>query len=293
MGSAEALIFGGAWHRAMDAVWTGMAAGHATSVIIDAGVAAFRTEWVAAGLPLDMDLTTLRHYGARTPSRAHEMIVHYVHERRRLFDTKEIELVDIERPFAVPLDPEDESLFYVGKIDKVVRRHKKIGGIEHKTTTSYKKDGGFKNSFLDQYHLNAQVDGYLYALHMDYPGEVGGVWVDAALVHKTEEGFKFIPVEKQIAALDQWLGETGDWVKTIEADIAEAKDYPTQLPYMRPFKRRTENCVSFERTCSFLQICMARPNPIGMDVPRGFTKEPWDPLEHLNRDRLQLPKPKE
>lgn len=286
------LIFGGAWHRAQDAIWRGFADKLDKRQIIQNAYDAFVREWVEAGLPPpnQMGLEAIHKYGARTPMQAHEMIIAYVHKRAAMWEGGEIELIDVERPFAVPLDPEDETLFYVGKIDKVIRRRNKFGGIEHKTTSSYKKEGGFKNAFLDSYHLNAQVDGYLYALHMTYTAEdIFGVWVDAALVHKSEEEFKFIPVEKQIASLDQWLGETRAWVGAIENDMADAALLDERDPYMVQFKRNTDSCVDFNRTCAFMDICKVKPNPIGMPMPSGFVKEPWDPLEHLNRDRLQLP----
>lgn len=289
------LIFGGAWHRAQDRIWAGFAVGLDNERIIREAYTAFCQEWVAGGLPApeEFNLRVVEDYGARNPMQAHEMIVGYVHKRRGLWDAGDIELIDIERPFAVPLDPEDEKLFYVGKIDKVLKRRRKVLGIEHKTTAAYRKEGGFKGTYLDGYHLNSQVDGYLYALHMEYPNdEVDGVWVDAALVHRSQEEFKFIPIEKQMVALDQWLGETRSWVASIEADIAAAQDYPSQLPYMTPFRRRTENCIRYEGKCPFFDICMTTPNPIGLEIPRGFSKEPWDPLEHLNRDRLQFGKEK-
>lgn len=282
------LIFGGAWHKAMDAVWSGFAKGDERNAIITAGQEAFLAEWTAGGMPAQLSLIELEEMEPRTPLNAFEMLVDYVTKREST--ARDMELVDIERPFAVPLDPEDADLFYVGKIDKIARQRSrgKIIGLEHKTTTAYKKDKKtpFRNFFLDSFSPNDQVDGYLYALHMYYPGEVGGVWVDGALVHKTETGFLFIPIEKQMAQLDLWLWQTRNWIGRVENDMANAALQDDRDPYMASFPRNTNNCHKFGAPCPHLNHCRAWPNPLGKPLPQGFRREPWDPLEHLNRDRL-------
>lgn len=285
------LIFGSSWHRAMDQIWPLILEGEDKEEIIAAGNIAFLNEWISNGLPAELDYEAEKEWSPRTPGIAFEMIVGYTTQRYRQI-REDFELLHIEKPFAVPLDPNDPTLFYIGKMDKVVRRRGRPGTIEHKTTTAYSKSSKFRSTFVDSFSPNSQVDGYAYALHMLFPGEkVGGVWVDAALVHKTEnDAFMFIPVERQIQQLDGWLWETRSWIDQIEGNrIMAAEFVEPGDPYMAAFPKNTNSCFDFNRSCQYLDLCKAWPNPIGKPLPPGYTAKKWDPLEHLDATRLELP----
>jgi hypothetical protein len=283
-GTRTPLVFGGGWHAAMEVIWAGMtppAIMPSKEILAKAAYIAFCKYWQDEGMPPpdEIGYEEEKELSPRTPSQALEMIVAYIDYRVRNRD--DFELVSMEKPFAVPLDPKDPTLFYVGKIDKVVKRRGKIIGIEHKTTTAYRKEGKFRSTFLDSFSPNAQVDGYLYALHMMFPDQVGGVWVDAALVHKSDEGFMFIPVERQLQHLDGWLWEVQDWIGRIEHDKIEAQRAKASDPYLRAFPKNTNSCWDFNSACVYLGLCKAWPNPIDRPIPAGFTAKRWDPLEHI------------
>jgi len=276
------LVFGGAWHAAMDVIWpnlTKMEHGPLTRAAFDA----FMWYWTSEGMPADIDYETERELSPRTPGRALEMIAAYIDKRSKTAD--DFELIAVETPFAVPLDAHDPNLFYIGKIDKIVKHHSrrtKILGIEHKTTTAYKKFGPFRSAFLDSFSPNSQVDGYLYALHMSFPEQVGGVWVDAALVHKQEEGFTFIPVERQMTHLDSWLWEVKWWIEQVEWQrLKIVSGDASNHKYMQAFPKNTNSCFDFNASCTYLDLCKAWPNPLGFDVPLGFVQQKWNPLEHI------------
>lgn len=268
----------------MDVIWALMANKPQVATketIVKKAYNAFLEKWIEDGMPppeeIDMELHA--ELSPRTPGQALEMIVAYVDYRKRLGE--DFELVNVEQAFAVPLKPDDPTLFYVGKIDKIVKRRGKILGIEHKTTTAYRKNGPFRGEFVDSFSPNSQVDGYLYALHLMYPGEVGGVWVDAALVHKLDEGFMFIPIERRLEHLDNWLWEVLWQVDVIEAERAKLNDSGSQEPYMRAFPKNTNSCWDFHRACPYMGLCKAWPNPIGREIPAGFKEEQWSPLKHI------------
>ena len=285
-GKRAPLVFGGAWHSAMEVVWAGMtppAIMPSKETLARAAYAAFVKYWVEEGMPPpdEIDYETEKEYSPRTPAQGLEMIVAYIDYRCRNRD--DFELLAVERPFAVPLDDKDPTLFYVGKIDKIVKRRGKILGIEHKTTTAYKKDKHtpFRGTFIDSFSPNAQVDGYLYAMHLMFPDRVGGVWVDAALVHKNEEGFMFIPVERQLQHLDSWLWETRNWIARIEEDKDRAAISKASDTYMTAFPKNTNSCWDFNSACPYLGLCKAWPNPRDRPIPAGYTAKHWDPLDHL------------
>jgi hypothetical protein len=284
------LIFGGAWHNAMDRLWEEAAARSPRSVVIESAFGAFITHWIKEGLPPphEIDLSTSEDLLPRTPAVALEMLEEYYDRRHR--SIMEWEILEIERPFAVPLDPDDDTLFYVGRIDKVVRpMPSSVRGIEHKTTTSMRlnnKRQTISPMFRESFSPNAQVDGYLYTLHMLYPEESlrnrVDVYVDGALVHKIGQDVQFIPVDRQVGHLDNWLWETHHWIKQIEeqrAALAEASGFDK---YLSAFPKNTNSCFDFNSACQFLPLCKARPNPLTWDeAPAGYKEERWDPLDHI------------
>jgi hypothetical protein len=279
-GTSVPLVFGGAWHAAMEVIWDQIGK-VPKGELARRAFSAFLIHWCGEGMPApsDMDYEMEKEMSPRTPGRAFEMIVAYIDKRS--INASDFELVAIERPFIVPLDPDDDTLFYVGKIDKIVKRRGKVLGIEHKTTTAYKKGGPFRAGFIDSFSPNSQIDGYLYALHMMFPGEVGGVWVDAALVHSKEDGFTFIPVEKLFDHLDSWLHDTRWWITRLEREKAQLKKATSTDKYLNAFPKNTNSCFDFASTCPYHDLCKAWPNPVGRNLPPGYEVSRWDPLDHI------------
>lgn len=286
-GTSRALIFGSAWHSAMDAVWPLLCDGKAGQETVAAGYKAFVNTWVAEGGPHpdEMDYEQEKEFAPRTPGNALDMLFAYVSTRAEQL-AKSCELLHTEKPFIVPLSPTDDDLFYVGKIDKMIRHRGKIIGIEHKTTSLYKKDGGFRSTFTDSFSPNSQVDGYLYALHLLFPGKVGGVWVDGALVHRTEQAFMFIPLERRMDMLDAWLWETHQWINAIEDNKAELPGVSESDRYMHAFPKNTNSCFDYNTACPYIYPCKAWPNPIGKQAPGDMEVSPWDPLEHIGKEDI-------
>jgi len=281
------LVFGSSWHSAMDYVWRKLLAERELGPIDAEFIARgafkrFVKTWIDEGAPPpeQIDYEMQQEIAPRTPMHAYDMLIGYVIAKAKLLG--DMELVATEKPFAVPLY-EEEKVFYVGKIDKQVRlkSNGRIRGIEHKTTTAYRKGGPFRAGYIDSFSPNSQVDGYLFALHMLFPGEVDGIWVDASLVHKTEEGFMFIPVDKQLHMLDAWLWETREWIDRVEADKEMLRQSSPNDRYLRAFPKNTQSCWSFNRQCPYIDCCKAWPNPLGKQMPNNFIERKWDPLEEL------------
>jgi hypothetical protein len=302
VGFSTPLLFGSAWHAAMDTIWEiGSDRDNAQNLGTEdwarRGYEAFMEEWVKGGGPEidDIDEEWMRKLGFRNPMVALEMLYGYVDERRSLFQRDSFELISIEQPFAVPLDPNDDTLFYVGRFDKIFRVKEGIIIGEHKTTSLYSKAATFRAMFVDSFSPNSQVDGYLHAARVLYGDEVKSCWIDAALVHKTEhEGFKFIPVERQFKQLDAWLWETRAWIDEIEANQALLEDSDiSDMSYMPAFAKNTSSCQDFARNCPYMDLCKMWPNPAGRGLPDGFISEHWSPFERLGLDAIGLEKPDE
>src|SRR5580765_8123250 len=219
-GTGPALVFGSAWGSALDVIWRRhkdlYEEKELRADVVEEAYTAWITKWTAEGFkhPDAMTIDDIDDLGARTPTNALEMLGHYINARENLFTDPSFELLTIEEPFIVPLDPNDPTLFYVGRMDKVFRYRNQVLGLDHKTTTDSSgsiksKSVTFSGTWIDSWGKNSQLDGYSFVGHQQYGASFGGIWIDGALVHKTvHDAFKLIPIDKQLPQLDKWLWNT-------------------------------------------------------------------------------------
>jgi len=293
-GKAPALAFGLAWHAAMDVVWTMICNAKEKDdlKILKAAYVAWEQCWVEEGMsaPGDMSHEELDNLRMRTPDTAIEMISSYILARRMFLETKVEQLLSIERPFAVPLLPDNDKLWYCGRMDKVMLMEGRVYGVDHKTTTAYKKDGGFMSSFVDSFSPNSQVDGYAYALHLLYPGKLGGIWIDGALVHKQARHFCWIPAVRSIDALDAWLYHTRTEIGLIEKFRADLKAADPNSNYLPSFPMHDRACWDFNSPCTYLDLCKGVPNPDSFistnGIPDSYSIEHWSPFDVNQMEEL-------
>lgn len=292
-GNSAAISFGLSWHAAMDIIW-GLAGKKSDDQVVALAYHKFLETWQEEGFkhPDDMDFDELEKLAPRTPMIAAEMLVHYLAKRKDFILNSEI--VAIEQPFAIPLYPDDDCReFYIGRIDKVVRNNGRIFPIEHKTTSMYQgraPDHRLKPDYIEQWSLNAQVDGYLNTTAMNYGKELKAIYVDAALVHKkTHNVFQFIPIERALTQMDAWLFDARDWVARVNFDmdrlreVRETDKAMEDITYLPAFPRNTESCQGkYNQTCSYFDLCRFWDNPEEHTLPEKFIEEEWNPFELLN-----------
>jgi hypothetical protein len=278
-----ALAFGLAWHEAMDVVWGMLSEDANPDDVLKPAMARWKISWEESGLNFTPDLAQQERYGIRTPGIAAEMLVNYM--RERLDFIQSIELISIEQPFAVKLYEDASEVKYVGRLDKVVK-HPQYGIliIEHKTTSAYAKASGFRSDYVNSWSPNSQIDGYLHTGHMLFGKAVKGIWIDAALVHKTVHNrFRFIPIDRQFEQLDVWLHETRDWIKRIE-DETSGEDGSSYGGYAK----NTGNCSTYGG-CPYRDICkfVAKPSDHDDDFA-GYKVSPWEPFDILKLEQINL-----
>lgn len=282
------LIFGGAWHAAMGVIWQH----HARlddNKLLAAAHYAFMTKWVEEGGPADMDLATQEAWEPRTPAVAAEMLHNYILERRPMLSR--MKLLSSEQPFAVPIFSDRDDVWLIGRKDQRVLHlnRNEVLLIEHKTTTEYKKDGGFKATFTESFSPNSQLESYLYADRVGEKKSATEVWVDAALVHKqVHDKFKFLPISYATEAMEAFLWETRDWVHRI---LSEHERYEvgghTDATHMTAFPKNTWACHGRFGACDFLSVCRSIPNPAKQkQPPEGFKLEFWQPYDVLGLDKI-------
>ena len=300
------LAFGGSWHAAMDHVWEAICwAGQSNieSIARNAYEQGFLASWRDDYnlLPdMEMDPTDVQAAEPRTTSIAYEMLINYVSQRLEYLQT--IELLHIELPFAVPLIPDREEYFYVGRIDKAYVREGDIYVGEHKTSSMYAKSGFFRSNVLESYSPNSQIDGYKYALSMMLKKPVLGVMVDLALVHKTvHEGFRLVPTIRSDQSINAWHYEAQHETRKIFENLGdlERADEATRanLGFLPAFPKNTNNCQGKYGPCQFKDICQFSDDPESLLVedengdvhlPAGFEKNIWEPFEFNKLSDLGL-----
>lgn len=285
-GIAMPLIFGLSWHEAMDVVWGLMGRTDDTKVHALA-FERFCQEWVAQGQPMEEDANSeeIERWKMRRPSVASEMLWHYIQKVGPFI--RESEIINIERPFAVPLDPENPNLFYIGRLDKEIRRGRSVHIVEHKTTTAFSKEHGFLLDYQQSWTPNSQIDGYLHSGHMLHGDDMKSVYVDAVLVHKVHHSIqKFIPVERMLTALDDWRNATQMWVDRVENDKAVYRSGDTESC----FPMNTNSCHGKYGQCSYIDVCKFVAKPMQRTTPpEGFEVERWSPFETLGMQKIGLP----
>ena len=259
------LIFGTCWHASMDFIWSNPTCTHQQAFEV------FMQEWNQS------ELADAEHFDLfpRTPAKAEAMIRQYI-DRYQSWLQNNIKLIAVEKPFIVPLSEKDQNLFYVGKWDKLYQEGRFYHICDHKTSSS------FASTWLNGWSPNGQVDGYLYAGHMEYGEDFKSVMIDGALVQKTKEDFIRVPVERQVDMLETWKWEVIDLIEQIWFYESQLLDLRKQKPerFLRAYPKCTTSCTSYYGSCPYMNLCKFVPNPeVIEDCPDGYVITNWKPFE--------------
>lgn len=267
--SAIALVFGSSWHASMDFLWQ-----YPSSKVEKVFEEGFLKEWNKSEFT-ESDAFDLF---PRTPARAFDMLKKYI-ERYQSWLENNIKVIAIEKAFIVPLSESHQNLFYIGKWDKLYKEGSYYHIVDHKTSSS------FANTWLNSWSPNGQVDGYLYAGHMEYGDLFKSVMIDGALVSKTTVDFRRVPIERQVDMLDSWKWEVLDLIEQIiyyENALEEERKSDSHSKFLKAFPKCTTSCTSYYGTCPYMDLCKFVPNPEvyeGTDLPSGFQVDTWRPFD--------------
>jgi hypothetical protein len=257
----------------MDAIWENGRTMNETE-LLQKGMLAFLKVWK------DSDIASMEEFDLfpRTPGRALSILEAYI-ERYSHF-LKEIELIAIESPFIVPLFLDDETVGYVGKLDKVFKDRYGIQICDHKTASS------MSQTWMNSFSPNGQMDGYLHAGHTTYGEEFHGVIIDGLLVNKTKLDFIRIPLQRQTSQLDAWAWEVSNLIDQIELNEEWLLEYRTEsekLNYLPAFPKCTTSCTQYFGTCPYLDLCKFWDNPEHHTTPDNFIESKWEPFTILEQ----------
>lgn len=273
------LIFGHAWHKAMEIL---LAGGYDSRFVVLA-YEAFEEEYRKTfGRETD-DI-----YAPKTPERAALALEKYVatYWEDPLRDT----VLQLEIGGTAPINEVDEIHF---RMDSIIRNNErqKIFSREHKT-------GGSTYGWDKQWQLSMQVGTYthvLYCLHA--PEEVDGVEMNGTFFSKTKSitdkciSFLRIPAYRSLDMMNVWLFTADYTIQRMKEEMrllgeccaGDSKDLLTAFPI------QPGTCSKY-LGCEYLDFCQFWRNPLlyAENPPPGFIIEHWDPKIQEARNVVKI-----
>lgn len=277
MGESLHLIFGQAWHLAMEHLLKQL--GQTGQYDAKAVQEAFRQfeSCYRSSFSVDTDDAN----APKNPANALSALIDY--SERFKHDATEFDVEHTEITGKVPIG-EDRHLVF--KIDAVCRdkESQKCFVLEHKTS------GTLASNWADQWILSIQVGTYIHALYCLMPPEqVYGAKVNGTFLRKKGNDFMRVPIKKTPEQMQQWLEDANFWYGEIERQFDELSNATPDDPVMLAFPRNTNACIDWGRVCPYHDFCVSWNNPLKRSdvVPGGFTIDHWDPMaEHLKTAKL-------
>lgn len=162
------------------------------------------------------------------------------------------------------------------RLDLTVFDHSlnKIMVIDHKTSKS--------NSYLYKlpYHTAFQLKCYIFAGKSYYGADkVGGLWINKSVFQKTKVDHERILILPSDEILHQWQLQAIDEYDIImeEYEKLVTYDHPDNS-CMRSFRQNEGGCIAYQKPCPYFDICSITPNPLKIkEVPDGFQRKFWKP----------------
>lgn len=272
------LIFGSAWHKAMEIL---IVEGYETENIIKAH------EALVKEYRKTFDPETDELYMPKTPETALIVLAKYVQRYRADHIRYTFDHVEIAGKVNIS---DDHTLHF--RMDSIA--HDKDGvhfSLEHKT-------GSSTYMWAEQWPLSMQVGCYSHVLYCMYPEEkVQGVVMNAAFFKKAKKGWEqaltgqrltvqppydFLRYEatRSREQMQNWLWHAVHYMDMIKWNFDILDSCQDSDDVLMAFPMNPKNCAQYGRMCEYHDFCNMWPNPLrkcGGDPPMGFITEHWDP----------------
>lgn len=279
------LVFGSAWHEAMEHL---LLNGYDQKNILEA---------------YDKFLTYYRNifgpetdgmFKGKTPDKAFEALAMYTNYEPYRRDLTDFKTVYTEIAGSIAID-EKHSLFF--RMDAVLENRKtgRIRSREHKT-------GSGSYLWAEQWLLDGQVGTYSHVLNCLYPPDkIDGIEMNGVFFPKRvstcipEQIFERFLIKRTSSQMQQWLDNTRFYVNEIDQEyelLSLAKESDSVL---QAFPLRDTSCLNYFRLCPYHDFCLAWANPLqhSFDSPLGFKIDFWDPTEKAATETFNLKTNKE
>ena len=263
------LVFGEAWHRAMEHL---LLNGYGSRAIVEAfeiGDSYYRKHF-----PEIMD--EVNH--PKIPGVMLLALEQYANTYKEDWEDQEVLYTEIAG--TVPI--EDRLLHF--RQDAILRTKGGIISREHKTGSQLSR------MWRDQWHLSTQIGTYAHVLYCLYPPEeVEGVVINGAIFNKTKVQFERIPIRKRPIDMQVWYWNTAHFMEMIEWETERLVGCKDSDDVMMAFPMRNQSCTRYFG-CPYHDFCMAWPNPLQHvdELPMGFEVKRWDPSEKEAKHKMTL-----
>lgn len=259
------LIFGEAWHRAMEYILT-----HGFTVKSVIKAAKIGEKYIREYFsPLDDAVN-----GAKIPGVIPIALAEYIAR----YKSDRFEILYTEVGDCVPINESGRLLYF--RIDAIVKdkdNHDLIVGLEHKTSG--------RRGYFEQYTTDIANGAYNHVLYSVFePEEVYGMMVNGIVILKKERDFQRLPARRKPESMMEWLWTVNHWYDRFEWDLAELGECSEGDAVMTAFAKQTEDCFKYGK-CKYCDLCHAWTNPLqhAEQPPPGFEVERWDPRERSKK----------
>ena len=266
------LIFGRAWHEALEHLYKTKFAPEEIPTAYEKFLSDYRSE-----LPESTD----SWFKGKTPDNALLALVEYTKEWAN--DAYEIEVLDTEVGGKVGIGQNREITV---KLDLVGVKDKKIMALEHKTGSQAGE------TWANQWKLSIQIGAYLHALMACYPceGYDPTIWVNGTFFYVKSRKFIRVPMQRSGAAMLNWLTTVHTLIDQIEGDFTKLARCSVEDPVLDAFPMHPTACTSYAG-CQFHDLCTCIANPlqyVGEEPLTGFREYWWDPLAEIKKEVAQI-----
>lgn len=270
------LVFGSAWHEALEYIYNNGIHPDSAAGAYDKFITVYRE-----GFPIEEGDDSRR---PKDPATAIKALANYCQEYQH-YDSG-IEVLFTEVAGTVPIR-EDRVIH--GKVDAIVRDTDGIWSHEHKTT------GRNSAPWRDKWNLIIQVGTYSHLLFSLFPDEqVQGVKINGTVFTKSRGAdFLRIPVRKTAEDMQQYLWEVNHWFDQLEWNWLELSECSPNDDVMTAFPKNAQSCSKFG--CRYPGLCSSWNNPLKRchQPPPGYEVEFWDPRRENEKDANFVAEPDE
>lgn len=156
--------------------------------------------------------------------------------------------------------------------------------LEHKTT------GSASRQWADQWSLSLQVGTYTHVLKCMFPdAETVLVVVNGTVFQKTKIDFKRVNCYKRDQHMQVWLNNTLSWIEQVRNEYQCLANCTDDDSVMLAFPMNTGSCTKYFG-CPYHVYCCAWPNPLQRceDPPTGIIIEHWNPMDEEVKLKVEV-----
>lgn len=268
-GRAPALVFGSAWHKALEVHYK---TGGDEAAVNEAVIMSWEGHDAAEDYrTLDRVLLDYRKY--------REKIGVPMKEEEQTLGWPEAPLVE------VAANVESGGLIhpYAGLLDRIITMDGLAYVQDHKTTSRLDKH------YFRQYELSPQMLGYTHIAKQLLPGvRVVGVQINVSHVLTAKTEFHRQIVTFSPARVEEWTFNTNLWLRKLDADYAQFAEEQAQRPDALPGDGITESfmghygdnaCSRKYGVCGYAAVCGVAARVRRRVLEQEYEVEEWNPLK--------------